>query len=467
VAVAVVVALAAPMPRARAAGLVVAPPDPIYRLRIAVRTTARETRLRVEEPTVLIQGAVRGARREARARWGEYGRGPLLLARESGAARARATFLVAITPAGADRIRLTSVRRGQGVTTIRVANLNLSPARPLSAVEHAGAPRRRLALPLAAVAARGPVPGTEPLPPSVLAFYYPWYRPNDWSGAKPIADHNRIAEPYDSTDPAVLDRHIAQARAAGLDGLVVSWWGRQASYEPAVLALAARLPPDLSFTLYVELFSSHFRTEESLVRELDYALDTYAGSPRYLRVGGRPILYVFSTHNVLMDHGAGHHPDYEGVWRRVRAALAAEGHDPVLIGEGRPFATSDFEIFDGMHVYGTQDPALTPALDREMALTARSWAAVHGGSRRMWAASVLPGYDDRHIPRRKPDHFPREDGRLYQAQWDAAVASHSDQVLVVSFNEWMETTNIEPNLQWGDRYLQLTAELSKQYRDSF
>jgi hypothetical protein len=245
---------------------------------------------------------------------------------------------------------------------------------------------------------------------------------------------------------------------------VVSWWGRQAPYEPAVMALADHLPPDLSFALYVELFSPHFRTEESLVRELDYALDTYAGSPRYLRVEGRPVLYAFSTHNVLMDHGAGHHPDYQGVWRRVRTALAAEGHDPVLIGEGRPFATSDFAIFDGMHVYGTEDPALTSALDREMALTARAWAAVHGGSRRIWAASVLPGYDDRHIPGRKPDHFPREDGGLYEAQWDAAVSSHSDQVLVVSFNEWMETTNIEPNTEWGERYLDLTAALAERFR---
>jgi hypothetical protein len=372
--------------------------------------------------------------------------------------------VAALTPAGAERIRLTSVKRGQGVTTIRVANLNLAPSRLLTTMDHAGAPRRRLALPLAAVSARGPVPGTEPLPPTVLAFYYPWYRPDDWSGAKPIADYNRIAEPYDSTDPAVLDRHVAQARVAGLDGFVVSWWGRQASYEPAVRALADHLPPDLTFALSVELFGHHFRTEEDLVRELDYALDTYAGSPRYLRVDGRPVLYMFSTHNVLMDHGAGHHPDCESVWRRVRAALAAEGHDPVLIGEGRPFAPSDFGIFDGMHVYGTQDPALTPALDREMALTARAWAAVHGGSRRMWAASVLPGYDDRHIPGRKPDHFPREDGRLYEAQWDAAVASHSDQVLVVSFNEWMETTNIEPNTEWGMRYLDLTAIHAERFR---
>ena len=437
-------------------------PDPIYRLRIAVRTSAHEATLRVRKPAVLIQGRVRSARGEARAHWGSFGRGPLQVVRRTGAGSAAAVFVVAVTPSGAARLRFTSGQVGPGRTTIRLGNLNDRPAKPIAALRGPG----RFAVRLAEVAARGPVPGTAPLPPSVLAFYYPWYQPNDWTGEKPIAPYNQISEPYASSDPAVIDRHVAQARAAGLDGFLVSWWGRESSYEPNVRALTERIPPDLTFALYVELFAESFRTEADLIEELDYALDTYAGSDRYLRIGGRPALYAFSTHNVLMPHGGGHHPDYEGVWSRVRAALAAEGHDPVLIGEGRPFATSDFGVFDGMHVYGTTDPTTTAVLNREMALTARAWAAVHGGERRIWAASVLPGYDDRHIPRRRPDHFPRQDGQLYVDQWNAAIDSHSDQVVVVSCNEWMETTNIEPNLEWGDLYLDLTSSLAGRYRDS-
>lgn len=440
--------------------------DPIYRLRITVDTTARDVRLRMRRPSSLITADVRRARGALHAGWGTFGRGPLTLVRRPRARRAEATFVVALTPAGADPLRFTTEQESRGFTTIRVANLNRLPPRRILMVADGDPGRSRILLSQETVAARGPVAGSRPLPPSVLAFYYPWYAPEDWAGAKTIAEHNQIAEPYASTDPAVLDRHVAQARAAGLDGFLVSWWGREVPYEPAVRALAERLPPDLSFALYVETFSSHFRTEEDLVRDLDYALDTYGHSDRYLRIGGRPVLYAFSTHNVLMEHGAGHHPDYEGVWRRILEALAAEGHDPLLIGEGRPFAVTDFDTFDGMHVYGTQNPALTQRLDREMALTARAWAAVHGGSRRIWAASVIPGYDDRHIPGRRPDHFLRQDGLLYRDQWEAAIASRSDQVLVVSFNEWLETTNIEPNLEWGDRYLELTASLATRFRAS-
>jgi hypothetical protein len=102
-----------------------------------------------------------------------------------------------------------------------------------------------------------------------------------------------------------------------------------------------------------------------------------------------------------------------------------------------------------------------------MSLVARAWDSVHGGPRRVYGASILPGYDDRHLPGRKEQtYLPREDGALYRQQWKSATETGADQALVVSLNEWPETTNIEPNLEWGGRYLNLTAELATAYRAS-
>jgi hypothetical protein len=455
------------LPRSGAEGDPALPPAPIYRLRIAVRTTAPEARIGLRHPAELIQGAVLRSRGDVRASWGTFGRGPLLVAKRRGSSRATAVYLVAVTPGPSQRLRFLSSGPRYGSTVIRLANANGSHPIELRTVEHAGPRARRFSLGLPGIAAGVPLPGTEPLPPQVLAFYYPWYEPPDWSGGKPIADDNRIGEPYSSGDPAVIDRHIEQARGAGIDGFVASWWGRESPWEANTRSLLERTPPGFTFALYVEIFSPFFRTPTDLVDELDHALDTYAASDRYLRIEGRPVLYIFSSHNVLTDVGTpGTTPGYEAIWEFVRQDLAARGHDPMLIGEGRPFSVSDFDVFDGMHVYGTQDPTQTYRLDREMALTARAWATIHGGRRRIWASSVIPGYDDRHIPGRKPDYFPRQDGRLYEEQWGAAIASHSDQALIVSFNEWMETTNIEPNIEWGTRYLDLTAALTYRFRTS-
>ena len=75
--------------------------------------------------------------------------------------------------------------------------------------------------------------------------------------------------------------------------------------------------------------------------------------------------------------------------------------------------------------------------------------------------TVYPGYDDRKI--RDPGLYtPREDGEYYRRSWEAALASDPDVVLITSWNEWPEATNIEPSVEFGYRYLELTLTYSLQ-----
>ena len=66
------------------------------------------------------------------------------------------------------------------------------------------------------------VPSRAQGPRLVLAFYYTWFDENTWTPAK-VPDFP--AQTYVSRDPASMDRHIAQAQSAGIDALVVSWYG--------------------------------------------------------------------------------------------------------------------------------------------------------------------------------------------------------------------------------------------------
>jgi len=56
----------------------------------------------------------------------------------------------------------------------------------------------------------------------VLAFYYAWFDKNTWSSGQ-LAD--QPAQPYDSRDRAAIQRHVAQAKAAGIDAFIQSWYG--------------------------------------------------------------------------------------------------------------------------------------------------------------------------------------------------------------------------------------------------
>ncbi len=75
--------------------------------------------------------------------------------------------------------------------------------------------------------------------------------------------------------------------------------------------------------------------------------------------------------------------------------------------------------------------------------------------------SVRPGYDDRKI--RDPGLYtPREDGDYYRQSWEKALQSDPDVVLITSWNEWPEATNIEPTVEFGYQYLELTLTYSLQ-----
>ena len=56
----------------------------------------------------------------------------------------------------------------------------------------------------------------------VMAFYYPWYEPSDWS----YDQMSDLAAPtYSGGDDNALRRHIQQADDAGIDALICTWYG--------------------------------------------------------------------------------------------------------------------------------------------------------------------------------------------------------------------------------------------------
>lgn len=299
----------------------------------------------------------------------------------------------------------------------------------------------------------------------VLAFYYPWYgnpktsgRWFHWQGPaneaprqSPTLNHPAIGL-YDSHDPAVIARHVAQAKAAGLTGLIVSWWGA-GSFEdkamPAILAAASKA--GLRVTVYLEQQKGG---AAGAARDLAYLLETYGDHPAWLRARARPVLFLYLQ--ALRDLPA----------RDWRAASARA----FLVGDVSPREDAQFAAWapfmDGIHVYvlapyvkGMSAPQMTAWADR----TYPAWKRMVGD--KLFCATVIPGFDDTLVPGR-PRVRPtvdRHDGATYATLWDAAIRHDADWVLVTSFNEWHEGSEIEPSREHGARYLRLTASPARRF----
>ncbi len=296
-------------------------------------------------------------------------------------------------------------------------------------------------------------------PRLMLAHFYPWYTDATWNDDQ-LAD--RPLRRY-STDRSDDVRAVAaQARAAGIDAFVVSWQGGTTNIYDQRLqrVLDAAGTVAMRSCAMIETFVANRNlvwgdpTDPQIVLEWIAAVnDRFGSSPNYLRVDGRPVIFVYAS-SLLQD----------AAWSDIRARLRASGRDPLLMGE--QFESRLIAYFDGEFQYNNVAwPEPYHDLDDAQGLRTRTFHLLLGDRRRVWAASVTPGYDDSRM-RDRSTHltFDRDGGRVYDAMWSAAIDTDADWVVITSWNEWFENTEIEPSERYGTYYAGRTRFWSDQFK---
>lgn len=325
----------------------------------------------------------------------------------------------------------------------------------------------------------GPTPGatttptTVPTPladarlgqPLVLALYYPWYDLGTWESG---VTSDLPAEPYASAERSTIARQVGLARTAGIDVLVSAWYG-PTDNNPTETSFKALLDESqragLRAALLLETDNDQFYPDrEAMVRALRHFLTVHASHPAYLRIDDRPVILVWNPRTVYGADG-GRVNDRSAAAVTAWASLIREvdpEHRGYWIAEGDYFDL--LRVFDGIFPYSiawSPDPAGQLA---SYGRTVRDRSATLG-ARKVWAATAMPGYDDTRIPRR-PNTFAvaRENGAYYERTFQGAIDSRPDWIVITSFNEWLEGTQIEPSQTYGRRYLDLTRTLADRFR---
>jgi hypothetical protein len=304
-------------------------------------------------------------------------------------------------------------------------------------------------------------------PRLVIADYMMWYQVDTFDGKQSF--DVPAAGGYNSDDLETIQRQLALAQRACLDGFSAHWFGAK---EPRTTAnftklLQASSGSNMHHAVVLLQNSLPGIKEADLIDSVRYVLSNWAGHPNYLRIDGKPVIFFEAMQRPWGGTGAA-----QKAWARIRAA-ADPNRSAIWFAEG--LNTNYNPLFDGLYVYRIDhrnDPGAYRKQPAYAAALRRSEAAA--GQKLYFADSIAPGFDDsRSIRIKKFDiRSPapafvraRRDGAYYRDTFQPTLNTGGDLLLVKSFNEWIEGTAIEPGRTYGDLYMNLTCELGNAYRN--
>ena len=305
----------------------------------------------------------------------------------------------------------TSTTEAEPTTTTEAPTTTAAPAPPtIKAAPRVTTPRKPAAPRPPTTKKPAPAPVVAAPAPGIRAmFYYGWYPSAfETQGSR----FHPTGGTYSSQDPNVVRRHIDQMRYAGMQAGIASWWGQGHMTDKALevdMKMAEGTP--FKWTVYYEREgpTDPNPTVEKLRGDLQYILDRYGNHPNYLRVDGKPVIFVWPDGNDRCD--------------MVERWNAANTMGFYVVQKRFPNHTACINRTHSWHDYSPDKYSIE----------------VKG-----YSYSVGPGFYSIHEPSPRLARNPA----AFETAVKTMAGSSAPWKLVTTFNEWNEGTSVEPADEW-------------------
>ena len=304
-------------------------------------------------------------------------------------------------------------------------------------------------------------------PLTIGAYYYPWYGAAaegeiGWMRQAMRAHLEPRQLPkagvYGSGDPQVIGEHIAQSVRAGIDFWAVSWWGPgrgdDRTFREKILTHpdAAKLKYALLYESTGRLGSMRDPKYDKLLSDFAYMKEHYFDHPAYLKIDGKPVVFLYLTRVYFRDRGL-----------EPLAELRKAMPDLYLVGDdvfGERYEQRHARLWDAITAYDIYGQSM-----QRYGATRAAIERLHGNYAHAktlanevgtaFIPGIAPGYNDQavregHVGRGRyfTDQPDSKEGDVFRAMLrDIAVPLADPKanrtVMVTSFNEWYEDTQIE------------------------
>lgn len=329
---------------------------------------------------------------------------------------------------------------------------------------------------------------------TVMVYYMPWYTAKPYSdgwgwhwtmnhfnpdgvnasGERQIASwYYPLIGPYDSSDPAVLEYHVLLMKLAGVDGVIVDWYGsanfldyginNQATVKLFQFTRKAGLKFSICYedqTIQHMIDGNYLAVGDTLFhaqQEMLYLQTNFFSDASYLRLKGRPVLLNFGPQYFMMSSN----------WEDVFSVLVATNQPAFFTEDNRlPVSTG---AFSWPPMWMSQVPGTGGVLS---GAALKSYLADFDQKAANWPAfisSAFPRFHDiyqRAGVRNYWGYLGDRHGDTLRETLSRGMTNSSAIVQVVTWNDFGEGSMVEPTQEYGYRDLRIIQDFRRQYLES-
>jgi glycoprotein endo-alpha-1,2-mannosidase len=300
--------------------------------------------------------------------------------------------------------------------------------------------------------------------------YYPWYTNGQhWNSTYMRAKLNPPQPPllgeYDLAAAKIISQHVEWSVDSKIDFWISSWWGPGSSTDNVILMSQLNNNDFLSSMGYCLLYESSGRFGglpinvdsnkiSTFLTDIEYLIENHFHHSNYMKIDNKPVLYLYLTRTLSGN--------YKDLFNAADSLLMQNGYDGLyVVGDEVYWSspnTSRARYMDAISCYNphTSVDWVTNA-DKFVSRTGTDmympWMDKANDLGISFWVDVLPGFNDLGV-RKEANHpvIERKDGAVFNKMLLMAGDVLSNQTIplkvlvITSFNEWHEDTQIEPTI---------------------
>jgi len=326
--------------------------------------------------------------------------------------------------------------------------------------------------------------------PLILAHYMPWYQARPFAksfgwhwhmgfydpyevaadGTRPIATHYYpLIGPYDSSDPRVIEYQLLTMKTAGIDGVIIDWYGIDAALDYPQIHKASQVlfeavkKAGMTFAVCYEdqsitkmILSKTFGGDQAVARATEtfkWLDQHWLRDPAYLKFDGKPVVLNFGPQKFTR-------------WNDWQKIFEASGVRPWFVS----LEDHNEHDADGFYNWPEMSKSVGGVLSHDTLVGQLNAFYAKTRDTPRLVASAWPGFHDIYEQAGVATSYGYLDdyaGGTFRLTLGAALAARPDVIQLATWNDYGEGTVLEPNRVRGYGPLETLQEARRQFDPAF